>query len=110
MSTNDPVAEKPNVVSLADEEAVKQVLVDSIFGLWDVVNNLTRIRPSRRDRYRVTIFGSARAKDAYEETSVPRGPPRWARHHHWRRARSSRRVTKARPHRTNPIGRIRVAC
>jgi uncharacterized protein (TIGR00730 family) len=71
MSTNDPVAEKPNVVSLADEEAVKQVLVDSIFGLWDVVNNLTRLRPSRRDRYRVTIFGSARAKAGtfgYEET------------------------------------------
>ena len=28
--------------------------------LWDVVNNLTRLRPTRRDRYRVTIFGSAR--------------------------------------------------
>jgi uncharacterized protein (TIGR00730 family) len=49
-------------VSLADEEAVKKVLVDSVFGLWDVVNNLTRLRPSKRERYRVTIFGSARAK------------------------------------------------
>ena len=29
-------------------------------GLWDVVNDLTRLRPTRRDRYRVTIFGSAR--------------------------------------------------
>lgn len=40
-------------------------------GLWDVVNNLTRLRPSRREHYRVTIFGSARAKPgtlAYEET------------------------------------------
>lgn len=58
-------------VSLADEEAVKKVLVDSVFSLWDVVNNLTRVRPSRKDRYRVTIFGSARAKPgtiAYEET------------------------------------------
>jgi uncharacterized protein (TIGR00730 family) len=57
-------------VSLADEEAVKKILVDSVFGLWDVVNNLTRLRPSRSDRYRVTIFGSARAKPgsfAYEE-------------------------------------------
>src|SRR5499425_689190 len=64
MSTSD-------VVSLADEEAVKQVLVSSVLGLWDVVNNLTRLRPSRRERYRVTIFGSARAKPgtvAYEET------------------------------------------
>ena len=58
-------------VSLKDEEAVKKVLVDSVLGLWDVVNNLTRLKPSHRDRYRVTIFGSARAKPgtvAYEET------------------------------------------
>ncbi len=60
-----------SVVNIADEEAVKKVLVDSVLGLWDVVNNLTRVRPSRNDRYRVTIFGSARAKPgtiAYEET------------------------------------------
>jgi uncharacterized protein (TIGR00730 family) len=49
-------------VSLADEEAVKQILVSTVFGLWDIVNNLTRLRPSKRERYRVTIFGSARAK------------------------------------------------
>ena len=58
-------------MSLADEEAVKEVLVRSVLGLWDVVNNLTRLRPSRPDRYRVTIFGSARAKAGtfgYEET------------------------------------------
>ena len=70
MSTTE-VTQRTNVVSLADEEAVKKVLVDSVFGLWDVVNNLTRLRPSHRDRYRVTIFGSARAKPgtvAYEET------------------------------------------
>jgi len=60
-----------SAVSLNDEEAVKKVLVDSVLGLWDVVNNLTRLKPSHRDRYRVTIFGSARAKPgtvAYEET------------------------------------------
>ena len=58
-------------VSLGDEEAVKKVLVDSVFVLWDVVNNLTRLKPTHRDRYRVTIFGSARARPgtvAYEET------------------------------------------
>ena len=57
-------------VSLADEEAVKQILVDTVFGLWDIVNNLTRLKPSKRERYRVTIFGSARAKPgtfAYDE-------------------------------------------
>jgi uncharacterized protein (TIGR00730 family) len=53
---------KPGTISLADEEAVKQVLVSAVFGLWDIVNNLTRLRPSRHERYRVTIFGSARAK------------------------------------------------
>src|SRR5262245_43435041 len=49
-------------VSLADEDAVKQVLVRAVFGLWDVVNDLTRLRPTKRERYRVTIFGSARAQ------------------------------------------------
>jgi uncharacterized protein (TIGR00730 family) len=55
---------------MADEDAVKQVLVKSVFGLWDVVNELTRLRPSKHERYRVTIFGSARAKPGshvYEE-------------------------------------------
>ena len=71
MSTNDSKAPKDGVISLADEEGVKQVLVNSVLGLWDVVNNLTRLRPSKHDRYRVTIFGSARVKPgtfAYEET------------------------------------------
>jgi uncharacterized protein (TIGR00730 family) len=60
-----------NPISLGDEALVRQVLVDSILGLWDVVNNLTRLKPSARERYRVTIFGSARVKAgtfAYDET------------------------------------------
>jgi len=71
MSNRNPVEQRPDMISLSDEEEVKQILTDSVLGLWDVVNNLTRLRPSRRDRYRVTIFGSARAKPgtfAYEET------------------------------------------
>src|SRR5436190_4410599 len=70
MSRNEVVGPRFEPVSLADEEEVKHVLVNSVLGLWDVVNNLTRLRPSRRDRYRVTIFGSARAKAGtfgYEE-------------------------------------------
>lgn len=70
-----PAAKKPvdgpAIVSLADEDAVKQVLVDSVLSLWDVVNELTRLRPSKHGRYRVTIFGSARLKPGsfgYEET------------------------------------------
>jgi len=49
-------------VSLADEESVKQILADTVLRLWETVNNLTRLRPSKRERYRVTIFGSARAQ------------------------------------------------
>jgi uncharacterized protein (TIGR00730 family) len=58
------------MISLADEEAVKDVLVETVFGLWEIVNNLSRLRPSKRERYRVTIFGSARAQPGtyvYEE-------------------------------------------
>jgi hypothetical protein len=58
-------------VSLADEEQVRQVLIDSVLGLWDVVNNLTRLKLTARDRYRVTIFGSARVRPGtfgYEDT------------------------------------------
>jgi uncharacterized protein (TIGR00730 family) len=57
-------------VSLANEADVQDLLVHTVFGLWDIVNNLTRIKPSKRARYRVTIFGSARAKPGtfvYEE-------------------------------------------
>ena len=65
-----PLATTANV-PLSDEAAVQRILGESILGLWDVVNNLTRIRPSKDDRYRVTIFGSARTKpgtEIYEET------------------------------------------
>ena len=47
-------------ISLADEEAVRGVLAETLSGLWTAVNNLSRLRPSRNPRYRVTIFGSAR--------------------------------------------------
>ena len=71
MTTKESTATPAGIISLSDEEAVQQVLVSSIFGLWDVVNELTRLKPSRRDRFRVTIFGSARVSPGtfgYEET------------------------------------------
>jgi uncharacterized protein (TIGR00730 family) len=70
MSDEPHLTENQTIVSLADEEAVRQVLATSIMGLWQVVNTLTRLRPSKRERYRVAIFGSARAKPGtkvYEE-------------------------------------------
>jgi uncharacterized protein (TIGR00730 family) len=62
MNADNPINPGSQLVSLADEDAVKDILVSAVFGLWDIVNNLTRLRPSKRERYRVTIFGSARAK------------------------------------------------
>ena len=61
-------------VSLADEEAVRRILVDTLFGLWATVNNLSRLRPSRHDRYRVTVFGSARPEPGH---CLRGGPTQW---------------------------------
>jgi uncharacterized protein (TIGR00730 family) len=47
---------------LQDSEAAFGIIQESVLGLWEVVNNLTRIRPPQRERYRVSIFGSARMK------------------------------------------------
>jgi uncharacterized protein (TIGR00730 family) len=62
MGANEPVRKGPQTISLADEEAVKDILVRTVLGLWEIVNDLTRLRPSKPERYRVTIFGSARAQ------------------------------------------------
>lgn len=59
-----------NIVKLSDEEAVKEIIIDSVLNLWKTVSNLTRLRLTKREHYRVTIFGSSRAKPesfAYEE-------------------------------------------
>jgi uncharacterized protein (TIGR00730 family) len=62
MNAETGIKNAPQTVSLADEDSVKQILVHTVFSLWDIVNNLTRLRPTTRERYRVTIFGSARAQ------------------------------------------------
>ena len=65
-----PILLLREAVSLADEEAVRRIIVDTLFGLWATVNNLTRLRPSQHERYRVTVFGSARTEPGhwvYEE-------------------------------------------
>ena len=70
MSTPDSAKSRPDVVSLGDQDAVKEIVWKSVLGLWDLINDLTRLQPSRRERYRVSIFGSARAKPGsfvYEE-------------------------------------------
>ncbi|QDT55918.1 putative lysine decarboxylase [Caulifigura coniformis] len=49
-------------VLLSEESAVRDVLAQSMLGLWSVVNQLSRLKPTRRERYRVSIFGSARVE------------------------------------------------
>ena len=48
------------LVSLGDEQQVLEVVTSTAYKLWDAVNTLTRLRPTKRSRYQVTIFGSAR--------------------------------------------------
>ena len=43
-------ATNERVVSLADEEAARQVLAGAMVHLWEAVNTLSRLRPSRRER------------------------------------------------------------
>ena len=54
-----------SLINLGDEREVLDLVAGSIMSLWDVVNNLTRLRPTRRERYRVTIFGSARVPEVH---------------------------------------------
>ena len=59
-----------DIVRLSDEDAAVALLERAVTGLWEVVNELTRIRRTTRQNYRVTIFGSARIKAhmrAYEQ-------------------------------------------
>jgi uncharacterized protein (TIGR00730 family) len=55
-----PTHPDSSLVPFSDEKGVLDILSKSVLGLWETVNNLTRLRPTKRERYRVTIFGSAR--------------------------------------------------
>ncbi len=47
-------------VSFNDPEGTLKVVKQAVLELWGVINALTSLRPPKRDRFRVTIFGSAR--------------------------------------------------
>jgi len=69
MSEPNPVFGQSDIVKLSDEDAVTALVERTVTGLWEVVNELTRLRRTTRQNYRVTIFGSARLKPgtvAYE--------------------------------------------
>jgi uncharacterized protein (TIGR00730 family) len=72
-ASGKPAPGGSQAVSLADEDGVRAIVVDTVLKLWESVNNLTRLRPTKRERYRVTIFGSARiAKDSWGYAEVKR--------------------------------------
>lgn len=50
----------PLTVSMTDPEATLEVIKGAVLKLWEVVNALTSLQPPKRERYRVTIFASAR--------------------------------------------------
>src|SRR6476620_7363000 len=58
--TDSAQPERSLPVTLADEQAVVDLVSSSILKLWSTVNDLTRLRPTKRERLRVSIFGSAR--------------------------------------------------
>ena len=60
MSETKPPFGQPDTVRFSDEDASFKLLESVISGLWEVVNQLTRLRRTTRENYRVTVFGSAR--------------------------------------------------
>jgi hypothetical protein len=71
MSEWNPALHDSDIVDLQDQEQTIELVSASILGLWEVVNNLTRLRPTRREHFRVTIFGSARvAQDHWVYAAV----------------------------------------
>jgi hypothetical protein len=60
LKLNDGIPRQSNPICNWDEIATYQVVEDAVLDLWKVVNHLASIKPPARQRYRVTIFGSAR--------------------------------------------------
>jgi uncharacterized protein (TIGR00730 family) len=52
--TNDPI--------VCDNDATLGVVEDALGSLWEVANKLSRLQPTQRERFSVTVFGSARIK------------------------------------------------
>jgi hypothetical protein len=52
--SNDPV--------VCDNDATMSLVEDALGSLWMVANKLSRLRPTQRKRFSVTIFGSARIR------------------------------------------------
>ncbi len=57
---NSPQLSVPPVAGQPDYQKAFTIVEAAMLGLWDVVNQLSAIQPPKRERYSVTIFGSAR--------------------------------------------------
>src|SRR6476619_6678647 len=66
MSKEEVSFGQTDIVRLNDEDAAVALLERAVTSLWDVVNELTRLRRTTRQNYRVTIFGSARLQPGSE--------------------------------------------
>jgi hypothetical protein len=52
MTDTEIMRRGPATVSLSDEAGVNRFLVGAVGGLWSTVNDLTRLRPTRREPQR----------------------------------------------------------
>src|SRR5678815_2493502 len=64
MSKQKSAFGQSDIVRLSDEDSATELVERAVTGLWEVVNELTRLRRTTRQNYRVTVFGSARLKPA----------------------------------------------
>ena len=60
------VEDAPESAVVHCDNATQQVVTEALHSLWAVANTLSRIQPSDRERFGVTIFGSARIQPDHE--------------------------------------------
>jgi uncharacterized protein (TIGR00730 family) len=56
----EPSNKRPVLLEPKSYDQAQEILYDSVLRLWEVVDNLSRLRPSKSEYYSVSIFGSAR--------------------------------------------------
>ena len=78
MSSKPNPTDAARLVSLTDEEAVKEILGATVLDLWKVVNNLTRLRPSKRDGTALRFRFGPRQPGTYVYDEVKRAAAAFA--------------------------------
>lgn len=61
-----------SAITLDDQKQVIRVLEQSVQGLWEVVNNLARLKPTKQSKFRVTIFGSGSISNEHPVYAIVR--------------------------------------